>query len=372
VSIATGDESEDSGAVGAEEAEHGKICYDIEARLHPKGGKRELRYRLTIAKTDRAILAIEPYCLPRSSYFAPGLRHEPNRFWPKKSIASKLVETQTIINDAVTLAVFGTAADAFRNVVTSGGVQDAQTIRMGIGNLIHVRNPINIQGIDSRFNPGAIPLLIELCQTTADSIAKISQAAMGQQFNAGTTATAAAGYLQGQQRGLSAMVGYFSEELVKMADFARYLLAVKYDEFTNYHGSQVRTQRPDAFVERYTLSINGQAGSDPMSLVSKLQLLVQAAQGLGVQVDGQALFESILNALELPVSTSKILPKPQGLSNGIPPEQLLGMLAQLRSGLVTPGGLGAEASGGPTPLLQPGSPTGLGGVISPTGGVPGL
>jgi hypothetical protein len=377
IAIAPGDETGLAGSADNSN-DDGKWCYDLIVKTRPEGAKRDLRYRVTLAKLDCAILAMEEYRLPKPWYFAPGMRYEPNRFWAKKSIGAKMIQTQTVMNDAVTLAVFGTAADAFRNVVTSGGVQETQQIRMGIGNLIHVKQPVNMQSVDARFNPGAIPLLLELCQRIADSIARISQAGLGQQFERGTTATAAAGYMQGQARGIGALSENFGEELVKMADFARYLLAIRFKSFKRYHSDAVPAQSGADLVAPYSIAVNGSAGTDPTSVVQKLELLIQAAQSLQVQLNPQAMFEAILNALELPVSTGKILMQQAGVegpqggqTNGqISPDQLLKFLALLRGQMAS--GAVADGTGEPAAAVLPGGPGGVpnGAMPAPGPGAP--
>jgi len=346
--VPAGDES---GQSSKNEDAHGKWIADVEVRTKPDGCADELRYRCVLHIQSRTILSLEEYRLPRSSYFSPALRSEPNRFWAKKSIAHKMLETQTIYNDAVTMAIFGTAAEAFPNVVTSGGMAESQKLRMGLNSLIHVKNPMNIQPVGARFNPGAIAVLTQLCERIGDSIAKISQAGMGQEFMASTTATAAAGMLAGQARGLSAQISRFGEELVNMADFARYLAAVKFKELKAFHGSQLKTSDPSDYLAHFLITLNGSAGTDPMSIIQKLELLVQTATGLGVSIDARGTFETILNALDLPVSTSKILPEQDAIGEqlgNVPPEQLLGLLEQLRNRMAAhtlAGGIGGPQDG---------------------------
>jgi hypothetical protein len=233
---------------------------------------------------------------------------------------------------------------------------------------------MNIQPVGSRFNPGAIGTLTELCERMGDAIAKIAQAGMGQEFNPGTTATAAAGMLAGQARGLSAQISRFGEELLAMADFARYLAAIKYEQLKAFHGSQLKVQDPSQYLAHFLITLNGSAGTDPMSIIQKLELLVQTAMSLGVPIDARGTFETILNALDLPVSTSKILPEQDALGGqlgNLPPEQLLGMLEQLRNRMASQAMAGG-AGGAAPPMLPPRPGTPPDGAMPGSGANPGV
>jgi hypothetical protein len=336
-------------------------------------------------------MAMEEYRLPKPWYFAPAFRYEPNRFWGSKSLAAKMIQVQTVMNDAVTMAVVGAAAAAFPNVVTSGGMMEAQRVRMGIGNMIHLKNPVNMEVIGAnQFNGGPISMLLELCERIADSIAHISQSGMGQDFSPNTTATAAAGAMQGQASGMSAVTDNFGSELVKMADFARYLIAIKWEEFAAYH-TDVEVMVPDGqggerpltgadFVANYTIALNGSAGANPIVTVQKLQMLLQIIQGLaqqlaaeGKQLNAEAFFEAILNALDLPVNTSQLLldVQQQGGLNGQNPQQLQQPMGGAGGGMA-PGAMGG-GTGGPAAANQPnGSGAVPGGGLAPPGGMQGV
>ncbi len=362
VEVPAGDET-GQGVGGNSPFDDGKYCYDVIFRTRPEGGETDLRYRCTVAYTCRELLAMEEYRLPKPWYFAPGIRYEPNRFWGSRSIAQKMIQVQTVMNDAVTMAVIGSAAAAFPNVVTSGGMQEAQQIRMGIGNLIHVKQPVNMQSVGGNtFNAGAIPMLIELCERIADAIARISQAGMGQDFAPNTTATAAAGAMQGQARGISAVTDNFGDELVRMVDFARYLLAIKFDSFKAYHGDAVPCKSGADLVAHYSIGVNGSAGADPGTVVQKLELLIDAAQKLQVPLNPMEMFKAILNALELPVSTSQLLLQQaaalpgMGGANGQAGPNGIQPMVGAAGGQVPPGAPGGAPGGQPGGAFQGGPP----------------
>jgi hypothetical protein len=125
-------------------------------------------------------------------------------------------------------------------------------------------------------------------------------------------------------------------------------------------------------VARYTITVNGSAGTDPSSVIPKLELLIEAAQKLGVQLNAEEMFQAILNAVELPVSTAKILmqqagvPGMEGMNGPITEDQLLELLAQLR-GQMAPGAMAGGVGGAAAPML-PGGPGGVsGGALPPAG-----
>jgi hypothetical protein len=287
---------------------------------------------------------MEEYRLPKPWYFAPGIRYEPNRFWGSRSVAQKLIQVQTVMNDVVTMMLMGSAASCFPNVVTSGGMQESQMTRMGIGTMLHVKQPVNIQQVGGgTFNAGALGPLMEACERIADSIARISQAGMGQDFTRSTTATAAAGAMQGQARGMSAIT-----ELLRMVDFARYLLAIKFDAFKAYHQDAVPLDNAADLVAHYSIGVNGSAGADPGTVVQKLNFLATTAKGLGVPINTVELFKAILNALDLPVSTGQILiQQALGGANGQPGANGLQPMVGGGPGAVPALPVGANPGGGP-------------------------
>ena len=391
VDIPAGDET-NAPTSSADSNDHGKIFYDLLIRAIPKPSdtsysgedeakQPEKRYRVTIHFVTKTIVAMEEYRLPRVWYFAPALRFEPSQFWGTKSLAGKAIQVQTVVNDAVTMMVVGAASAAFPNVIASGGMLESQKVRMGIGAMTHVRNPLNLQTVaGNQFSGDPLGDLIELCERFADAIFKMSQAGMGQNFAPSTTATAAAGAMQGQAAGMSAVTDNFGQELVALADFARYLLAIKWEEFSAFHSDVEKTYTGEDgsiqeltgadFIANYTIALNGEAGQNPMVTVQKLQTLLQLTESLaqqlqaqGKQVNASAFFDAILNALDLPVNTSQLLTQaPQQAPMG-------GTGADSGTGNQMAGGPPQGGSNGkaqPTGIAGPGPATG--GGLQPPGG----
>ena len=79
-----------------------------------------LLWLVVYVNTTLQILRIQPYKLPTPWYFAPCPRYEVGQFWPRRSIAERALEAQTIYNDAASAVIFGMAAGTQPQVIITG------------------------------------------------------------------------------------------------------------------------------------------------------------------------------------------------------------------------------------------------------------
>ena len=336
------------------EAGHGGIkCYDVLVRLHSEKENKETRYRVTLSYTDPKILDIEEYTLPGVWYVSPAFRFDVGRFCPRRSIADRMVEIQTIANDAATLLILGNAANAFTNVAVSGNVGQSSTQKTGIATFTFFKGNPNFTAIPANFRGEALIGLLNKCENVADAVSRFSQLGLGQSLKSGATATEANALMQGQSAGITEYTATFSLELARMADLARILLYMNWDTFYAVHGSVLpKSFDKETLLKHCIVEVNGKSPIDtPQALVQKLKMIPEAAQAMNIQpvpstkaVDTDRLMQIIMSALTTSVSLDGVLvnkPAPSAL----PPEPTVpGLTGQ--PGMPMPGG----------PMPMPGGP----------------
>lgn len=288
-------------------------CYDLLCKLN-EPGKPEKRYRVTIQYSNSEVLDIEEYELPTPWYFAPAFIYEIDQFWPSRSIADRMIEIQTIYNDAVTEIILGTAASAWTNVAVSGATGQQQSATAGMCSFMFFRGNPTFTPIPSKFEPGGLEFLMQKCESGADLVSRYSQLQQGQSLPAGATATEAEALSQGQQAGISEYGDNFAQELCRMADLGRFLLALNFQAFSDFHGAAVTCQASD-LRGRLLIEANGKsAAQTSQAIVSKITALSQLAQALGIPVmpsaegvSGAELFKAGMASMDLSVSTAKVM-----------------------------------------------------------------
>ncbi|MBS1721232.1 MAG: hypothetical protein JST35_12365 [Armatimonadetes bacterium] len=339
---------DDSRAVVNDEEDEPIICYDLVAKV----GDRS--YRVTLNRKDAVLLDIEPYGLATPWYFAPAFRCDVGQFWPRRSIADRLMEAQTLYNDAFTLLVLGSAAAAFPSVAVSGFVGQESTTSTGIGHFLFFRGNPQFTPIPSGFRGEALSWIAANIERIADSVSRFGQLGLGTPLRAGATATEANALVMGQQAGVSEYAATFALELERMANHAAELIL-------RHEGLGVRS--PKRLLSTCRFELNGKSlANSPQAIQQKIGLFLQGAQALGLQtvpadkaVNGGAAMQALLNALDLPVSTAKIL-----ISN----DELLANLRSVQSGLAATNPERGAPSDPPGPRLDE---LGVGADLPPAG-----
>lgn len=289
--------------------------YDTLVRLRAPEGKERRWYRVIWAYTSQEVLWIEEYDDPTPNYFAPGFEEEIDEFFPEHSPASRLLELQAIVNDAISLKIFGGAQNAFLTVLASGFVADAQTVRIGIGQLVGFKGNPQFVPVPSRFDPRGTESAGSDAERYADGVTGASQMGQGQRLGGTPTATEVSVLAQGQASGMAEQRVVFGDELVRMARYGLHLLGKNFREWKRHNGDLVTATSAKAYRDRYILEINGKtAGNNPQAVIEKTRALITAAKELGIQtlpttkrLSADHLLDLVLNALEFHVSTSKIV-----------------------------------------------------------------
>lgn len=361
--------------VSADVEDYPFLVYDLIVRYRHPETKKEKRYRVAYHRTNIEVLALEEYIIPEVYYFAPAMKYEIGQFWPSRSIADRMLEAQTIYNDAYTLILICAAASALPNVAVSNYTGEAQAVKTGIGKFTLFKGTPNFFAIPAQGRADILRYVCESMERVADALSRLSQAGLGQEFRSGATATEVSSVVQGQTAGINEYVENMGIELERMANFARYLLAANFDAWKGFHGEAVKAVSPNNYRVRCTVEMNGknQANSS-QSQLQKVQALKQLLTELQVPstqptkvINTDALIELIANALDLNVSTSKVIndiqPQPQ-IGTGVPgleqlfqeggavppPEVLADVLRQTAGGLRESGMVGGDPG-----LDQPGA-----------------
>lgn len=346
------------------------ICYDLIAKLIPPGKKKQKRYRITLAFDQMAVLDMEEYTYPEPWYFSPALRYPDDKFWPEQGIGERLVPLQTIYNDAWTLMMAGGAAGSFPSAIVTGWTGN-QVTRIPFGSFLGVpQTPTNFYPLDSRFNADTASRIIEGVPAIADAVARVSQAGLGSNFAASTTATAVASIQAGQAAGITDYTGAVALELNRMAQFCRFLIVENWETFKAYQGDAIPTENVEDFRGRFKIELNGQAGPDSDTItMQKLTAWLGMMQQLGIQPAGQpqttlnidAVAQFITENMDFSLDTSKLINEPPEEDPNANPAtggglQLLHaiLLAAAASHEAGTQGLGPGADPGMPP--QPGTP----------------
>jgi hypothetical protein len=262
------------------------------------------------------ILWIEEYDDPTLHYFAPTFQKYPQQFWGTNSPATRLLELQAVVNDAFFLGIIGTAESAFKKVLIGNYTGDAQTINTGLGKWMGFKGNPTFHTVEGNFQPGGIGAILSNAERYADGSAGSSGIDQGQELEGKKTAAEANGLLQAGMRGRMAQATMFAPELVRAASHAQYLLAKNWADWKKANKDFIQAKSKKAYQRRYGIEVNGKTpNNNPEVAIDKLNTLVKVAKILQIemppvldkQIDGAALFDLVLNALDLHVSIGKVV-----------------------------------------------------------------
>jgi len=277
-------------------------------------------FRITVIKDTMSVLEFSPYDLPVPEWFAPCPNEDTSLFWPRNSIATRLLELQAIVNDNYTVQILGGISVAKRTVYASGVAdQDMKTAVPGFGAVVTTRSPAKFWSAPGQFSGGGdLMLQAQELQKMADGQGRVSEVGAGQYSAGDKTATETSAVLAGQMAGVRdyklTMVRPF-EEAVQLLQI---LLQRHWKTVKKVHGDLLRTDSASEWGKKFTIQANGRApANDPNALLAKVGQVIQLAQGLQVQlvpggqyVEAGKLFEQALAALDLPFDTEGIVVNP--------------------------------------------------------------
>ena len=338
-------------------------------------------YRFTLAYDQQELLKLTPYTEVRPEYFAPGLWYEAHDFLSKNSLASKMIETQTIYNDSYTVQIAGNVASAFLTALATGGMGDIETFPTGVGRVIFMRGNPQITVMPSRFTGGTLPQIAADMRDSADAQSRIATTGLGMLPEASQTATATSGAMAGQAEGVRDAIKAVDIELRKAMLYCLELLAANWTAFSYYNAGALMCQSAADLIGPYDVKRNVTSmNNSPEAVTAALEMVLGTAERLEIPIMpgtkvlvGDELFQVALNASGLPANTEKVLidigpaleatapfqeqglgglPLPGDLTGGIPPELLVGG-AGFGQGEIPEGGFGEMEMGAPVPALGP-------------------
>jgi hypothetical protein len=281
--------------------DEGKVCYDVIVKLESPVDGLEKWYRATLAFSDQKLLALEEYPHARPWYFSPGFKLEPNAFLPRRSLAAKALEMQTLMNDCLTLNMVGSLAASMRSIIATGVSFDQSSIRLGLGEILALRQtPSHLMETSSGFDPGATIQLIPFIERVTDAVFRIGSPGIGQFYGDVRTATETSIVAESQSRGYTEYRAMFGYELESMAEFGRQLLASRFGPFKAFWGDAVSCSCAADLSGPALFEINGRSmNASPEATIRKIDLALDAADRLGVEFDRERAFAQVLGALDL-------------------------------------------------------------------------
>lgn len=367
--------------------------YHLIVKTYPGEDKKKpmKAYRVVLGYSQEKILAISEYTLPMPEYFAPGFFYDPNAFWPTHSLASSMAEIQCILNDAMSIRIWSGAANVSPNTFISGYMPGEETtFKMGIGTVLLSRgNPTITRMPPSPQAGGDLENICAEMVSSAEAVTGFSTNAAGGVTPHKVTATETAQIANGvSEEGEEKRTNFMEEEL-RFVRFIQTLVAIpeNFEALKKFYGDRWQTKGPADWEAKFEIAPNGQGlNNNPQTTIQKLEMMVQtlpqlgipklddvrsgAAPNTGVAIDTEEVARVLVQNLDFPFSTDKILvdttneptPPPQpvpeqqlGLpgqdasSGGIPPEFLHALLA---GGAGIPGPMDAGTQGG-EPQLPP-------------------
>lgn len=321
----------DSGPTVTDKSEDAPLKhYDLLVRYRAEGDSRRRWWRVIWNETHNLVLRIEEYDAPTPNYFCPTFESEVDEFFAECTPGSRNLELQALINDAISLKVFGGAQTAFLTVLASGFISDGQTMRMGIGQLIGYKGNPNFTVLPTRFDPRAMESVADDVERYGDGATGASQMAQGQELEGDKTAAEVNAVAAGTMGSLQEQRVEFGVEIRRMAKHGLFLLGKHFDEWSRFNNGCIKAKSAEAYKYKYNLETTGKTASNtPEAVIAKVKALLAAAKELGIPItptlmnlNAEELFNMIINALQFHVSTAKLIqdPNQQPIDNAeIPP-----------------------------------------------------
>lgn len=174
----------------------------------------------TVDLDMRHILKIQKYTISdRPWYFSASyLPSKKNGgFWSKHSLGSFMQGPHLAYNMIANIAIYGSVGRAFPPVVVEGEMTD-QTSQLKWGQA-KTSYGGKVTAPFQQFDPSNLEPVMARMERIGDGVARISQAAAGQTFNKGMTATEAQIIAESQSSGVSGYVSTFAITIEEMAEY---------------------------------------------------------------------------------------------------------------------------------------------------------
>lgn len=331
-------------------------------RMDCDGDGVEELYDVVYAEGMTELLLFEPYKMSRPWFFDFRFHEEYGSFWPAGSIAQNLQGLQLMYSELHNLLLDGSYMTAFPPIFMDGSaMMGQQQRRYEPGEVIPTEGGVQPYSPNTRFDPGAMPMMIQQIERLADTVVRISANGQGTQFRSGITATEVAQVAAGQQQGIDQYIQRLGVAVVQVTQFIAELYRLNFDLLKSLHGTALQLEEPPSDTARYELN-----GKSPVntaaSRIANAQMLMQFADDPQVGADKYELFKALLENSQLPNGEKCQIPK-ELMQMGL--QQMLGEM----NGQIGPDGavVGEAGSGDLQGLLanSVGSDAGNGGSVGP-------
>jgi len=335
-------------------------CFQVVRRCDL--GEGETDYIICVAYQNKKVLMVEPLPYEKGRlYYDVRFDDEYGSFWPAMSPGQDVQGLQLLYSDLHNVIIHGSYAAAFPDTYIIGGTLNTKIKRRSVGTVYELPANVSVQQFNNGFNGEGLANMIPQIERVADSVSRISQLGTSQNMPSGTTATAAAGFLQAQEEGKDQYTTYIAPVVAEIFQFLLELLQSHFELFTEKHGSTLGIQSFEELTIPYRFLPTGKSStSSPQVLIQKLQMVMQLAMSPGTKLDPGAVENQILQALDLPFSTMGLLRKTIGeegwmmilegvLTGQMDPEQAAQMLLEAKAAITGQTPTGGLPAGGQPP-----------------------
>jgi hypothetical protein len=272
--------------------------FEVLVRLTVEGKTKW--HRAVVSPTANRVLLIEPYPYYRPWYFDMRFHDEEGKWWPSGSVAQNIVGLCLLQNDMFNLMVAGSMATCANPVVISGGSLGKKIKTINLGHLYETAYDVKVQEIPIRFEPGAMPSVMDVIDNQIDAQTGVSQLSIGQEFLQSQTATAANALIAATRENEGAYSAFAAEFIEGLWSFVASLCRA--------HKALVKDFYPGVLADG---TVRWQAagrtpGSAPAVLLQKLEALLKLAQEEGSGYDYQRVEDAVVDAMQLPINPQRL------------------------------------------------------------------
>lgn len=265
------------------------------------------KYLCTVAKRNQKLLKIQTYPYPLNWYVEVRADDEGGQIWPNDSPAQSMHGISLAFSSIHTHMIHGSLASYAPIIAIMGGNSGATAKKYSIGAILQLDADAKIQSLPVQFNPGALPEEGEKLEQLADGLTGMSRLGTGENLPSGTTATAAAGFLQGQTEAKNQYTEAFSPPVKYSFDLFLMYLRAHFADLKNSFQERIPLDDASKLDAEFGMEVTGQSGnSNPSTLIQKVQLLDQMAQRPTSGFDPVKTEQKIADLLEFPWSTSTL------------------------------------------------------------------
>lgn len=176
-------------------------------------------------------------------------------FWSKHSLGTFMQGPHMAYNITGNTAIYGGVMRAFPPVVVEGEMTN-QTDRLKWGETKSSYGG-NVTAPFQQFDPSTLEMLMARQERIGDGVARVSQAAAGQTFNKGMTATEAQIIAEAQGSGISGYVSTFAITLEEMVDYIYRTLKYVGDRVVQGLGLNPSYADPELFSQEVKWQASG-------------------------------------------------------------------------------------------------------------------